>query len=77
MINFGYVVSTIILFVGIFKLWLILVWTKRLHDRHATRYSFAQIFPDLIFEPQSKSNFDAKFFGMISSQSRTGISCQI
>src|SRR5262249_54003047 len=61
MINLAYVALSVVAFVAIFKLGLILAWTKRLHERHGSRYGFCQIF-GMMFAPQSESDLDPMFW---------------
>ena len=58
---FAYMFLAYIVFGGVFKLGLIVRWSKRLHDKHPTRYSFSEIFR-MMFWPQFQSNFDADFW---------------
>jgi hypothetical protein len=50
-----------IVFVALFKLGLIMHWTKRLHDKYADRYSYSEVFR-MMFAPQPRSKFDADFW---------------
>ena len=61
MINIDHLFWAVFTFVLLFKSGLILVWTRRLHDRHGARYGFAEIFR-MMFGPQSQSSLDPAFW---------------
>lgn len=43
---------------GLFKFWLILSWTQRLHNKHGGRYQYSTIFATM-FGRQPNNNMDA------------------
>src|SRR5690242_16545500 len=61
MINITYLGLGVIAFVALFKLGLILAWTKRLHDRHGARYEFSQIFR-MMFGPRTPFDVGPAFW---------------
>jgi hypothetical protein len=55
------IVLSTILFVALFKLGLILLWTTKLHTRHASLYDFSTSFR-MMFGPQRKEGVDSHFW---------------